>query len=103
MLQTFTAQTFSPHIGDTFRVFYDDSSALEMTLLSATEYGSESAKEWSKKSQRTPFTLIFVGPPTPILPQRIYRLEQADMDPFELFLLPVGPGEQGMRYEAIFT
>jgi hypothetical protein len=33
------------------------------------------------------------------LPQRIFRLEHAELGAFELFLVPIGPGE----YEAVFT
>ncbi len=103
MLETFTVETFSPHVGDKFRVAYEATSTLELTLASASELGTESAKEWSKASGRAPFTLTFVGPRELTLPQQIYRLEHDGMGPFEIFLVPIGPNKEGMRYEAIFT
>jgi hypothetical protein len=47
--------------------------------------------------------LLFRGPRTPVLPQRIYRLEHAVMGPLEIFLVPIGPDAEGMRYQAVFT
>ena len=103
MLETFTAETFSPHVGEKFRFFYNPSDALELVLTSAKELGTESAKEWSKASGRAPFTLTFLGPKELVLPQGSYRVEHANMDAFEIFIVPIGPSQEGMRYEVIFT
>ncbi len=103
MLETFTVETFTPFVGDTFRVFYDETSALEVTLRSAKEFGTESAREWSKASGRTPFMLHFYGQGEYYLQQGLYRVEHPQMEPFELFLVPVNPDRQGMEYEAVFT
>jgi hypothetical protein len=48
---------------------------------------------------RAPFSLVFRGGPTPPLPQRIHRVEHAELGALEIFLVPVGPD----RYEAVFT
>jgi hypothetical protein len=37
------------------------------------------------------------------LPQRIYRIEHATLGAFDLFLVPIGPDAQGLRYQAVFT
>ena len=52
--------------------------------------------------RRVPFSLLFHGPPTPILPQRIYPVDHGAIGAFELFLVPLGPDRVGMRYEAVF-
>ena len=103
MLQTFTVSTFSPYVGDTFRVVYDPSSVLELTLASAEELGTESAREWREASGRAPFTLTFVGPTQHYLQQGTYRFEHDKMDPFEVFMVPLGLGKDGMQYEVVFT
>ncbi|HEX8228497.1 MAG TPA: hypothetical protein VF826_04190 [Chloroflexia bacterium] len=103
MLETFTVERFSPFVGDTFQVFYNDTSAVELTLSSAAELGSESAREWSKSSGRAPFTLLFIGSPQFLLAQGIYRLEHPTLGQVEMFMVPLGPNEQGMQYEIIFT
>ena len=46
---------------------------------------------------------LFRGPMTPLLPQRIYPLEHAQLGVFELFLVPIGPDQHGMCYEAVFA
>ena len=54
-------------------------------------------------SRRTPFSLIFHGPRQPMLPQKIYPLEHDRLGRLEIFLVPLGPQGESMRYEAIFT
>jgi hypothetical protein len=52
---------------------------------------------------RQAFSLIFHGPLAPILPQAIYRLQNPAMGTLELFLVPLGPRGELVRYEAAFT
>ena len=52
---------------------------------------------------REPFALLFVGPPEPILPQRIYVFQHPGLGQFEIFIVPIGVDGEGTRYEAIFT
>lgn len=49
------------------------------------------------------FSLWFVAPPGPFLPQAIYPLEHAEMGRLEIFLVALGPREGGNLYESIFT
>lgn len=103
MLETFTVEMFAPHVGDKFQFFYNTSDALDLELISAKELGTESAKEWNKVSGRAPFTLIFLGPSDRVLSQGICRVKHDGMDPFEIFVVPIGPNQEGMQYEVIFT
>ena len=48
------------------------------------------------------FRLIFLGPLDPVLPQAIYLFSGDGVDPFEIFIVPVGSDENGTLYEAIF-
>ena len=53
---------------------------------------------------RQPFSLIFVGPPTPILPQRTYRVgHERFSEELDIFLVPIGADAVGVRYQAIFS
>ena len=38
-----------------------------------------------------------------MMPQRIYPLVHETLGSLELFIVPIGPREGGMVYEAIFT
>lgn len=49
------------------------------------------------------FSLTFLSPPGPFLPQAIYPLHNAALGTVELFLVPLGPKDGGNRYEAVFT
>ena len=53
-------------------------------------------------AQRRGFSLIFRGPAQPVMPQQIQRLAHAETGELEMFLVPIGPDQQGMRYEAVF-
>ena len=94
MLENFTVGTFSGHLGNSFRVYQDESSTLDLELVSATELNEGSER---------PFSIVFRGPKDPLLPQRIYRMEHEGIGAFEIFLVPIGPDEEGLLYEAIFN
>jgi hypothetical protein len=101
MLESFTVETFSGHVGEAFRIHPGASNPLDVELISATGLGEES--ESSGSDRRQPFSIVFRGPGNLLLPQRIYRMEHAEIGSFELFLVPIGPDDKGHRYEAIFT
>jgi len=48
------------------------------------------------------FSLIFRGAAEPVFAQATYLMSHSDLGEFELFLVPIGPDEHGMRYEAVF-
>ena len=94
MLENFTVGTFSGHLGNSFRVHPDESSTLDLELVSATELNEGSER---------PFSIVFRSPKDALLPQRIYRMEHAEIGEFEIFLVPIGPDDEGLLYEAIFN
>jgi hypothetical protein len=53
--------------------------------------------------RKQPFSVLFRGPQNVVLPQAIYRVEHERLGPMEIFLVPIGPDGQGMRYEAVFN
>ena len=99
MLETFTVATFVPHLGEPFHIRLDAPDPLEVVLIEATELGGGGARP----GRRTPFSIVFRGPRAPLLPQRIYRIEHDAIGTFDLFLVPIGPDPEGLRYEAVFT
>jgi hypothetical protein len=103
MLESLTHQSFAPHVGTEFRLQLGPDGALPFTLIEAQAVGSAPGPRPDGTARRQPFALLFRGPRQPVLPQRIYRLEHAAMGPLELFIVPIGPDEAGLRYEAVFT
>jgi hypothetical protein len=49
------------------------------------------------------FSLIFQGPPSPRLPQKIYEMEHEKLGNFSLFLTAVAGDKEGISYEAAFN
>jgi hypothetical protein len=97
-LAALTCADFAACIRQRFRVAIGD-ARLELELVGADPLGREDAAP----GRRRPFSLIFRGPGNPVLPQRIYRLENAALGALEIFLVPIGPDAEGPCYEAIFT
>jgi len=97
MLADLTREHFAPHVGEAFRMRRDPVS-LELVLTETENVGSP-----SPSGGRQPFSLVFTGPHEPLLPQRTYHLEHGEMGRLDLFLVPIGIGERGAQYEAVFT
>jgi hypothetical protein len=90
-----TASDFTPLIGDLFDLA-GASPSVRLELHSVEEghrYGG----------RRRSFSLLFVGPEAPALTQGLWQLEHEAFDELEIFLVPIGPGPTGPRYEAVFT
>jgi hypothetical protein len=49
------------------------------------------------------FSLLFLGPADRLLPQRIYAFECEPLGRFDLFIVPIGRDDTGVRYEAAFN
>ena len=96
MLENFTKATFAGHVGETFRI-HGGPEPLDMTLIEVSGL--------DKKDEPRPFSLLFRNPGEHYLPQGTYRFEHDGMDPFELFLVPVGPDQErtGMLHESLFN
>jgi len=97
MLDKLTREDFAPRAGERFRV---EEAGVDLVLA---ETVGLSAREGNQGPWREPFTLLFRGPKSPVLPQRIYSLEHEALGRLEIFLVPIGPDEDGMRYEAVFN
>jgi hypothetical protein len=91
-------EQFSPLQGRSFAVQLDEGAALQAELVEAR------ALPMPPFQGRQPFSLLFKGPPAPLLPQRIYSLRQEGVaEPIEIFLVPVSADPSGACYEAVFT
>jgi uncharacterized protein DUF6916 len=99
MIEDFEASTFSGLCGEPFRVLYDDDSIVDLELASVTP-GSVTPNDAGQR--REPFSIVFRGPLEPLLPQRSYPFEHDELGSFELFIVPIGPDEAGMQYQAVF-
>lgn len=90
-----TAGRFAGCLGQTFKL-HAAGSTLDLVLFEVEELGPT-------RPDRTAFSLLFSGRARPVLPQPIYPLANPAMGAMELFLVPLGPRDGGMCYQAIFT
>ncbi|MBF5040972.1 hypothetical protein FGE12_01110 [Aggregicoccus sp. 17bor-14] len=89
-------ESFAPHAGTAFRLRAPGAPvALELVKAVALGHGRVGA--------RTPFSLQFLGPEGHRMEQGTRTLEHPAMGPLDIFLVPLGPLQGRMRYEAIFS
>ena len=101
MIGELTSADFAPHLHEIFRIDLGSNLIIDLELTVVTDLNPATA---AKPDGRRPFSIEFLGPISPqYLPQHIYRLEHATFGPLEIFLVPLGPINERMRYEAIFT
>lgn len=88
-----TLETFAPHVGTPFLL--QDGVALELVKVAPLGQGVPGG--------RAPFSLHFLGPEGQRMAQRTWTLEHAALGRLDIFLVPLGPVQGRMRYEAIFS
>lgn len=87
-------ETFAPHVNTDFTTAIDG-QALKLRLTEVME---------GQSNERVlQFSIFFLGPLTPVLEQRLYRLEHAQLGDMELFLVPIARDADGMKYQAVFS
>lgn len=105
-LQSLTVDDFRPAVGETFALQGDKGVRLELELVKAATFQPD-APPRDAEGRRTQFHIVFHGPLTPLMPQRIYPLESDLFGTLDLFVVPLGPdGPQDapyMVYEAVFA
>jgi hypothetical protein len=93
-----TCESFSGHVGEKFRIVAEEVDGWELELIEATPIKTQETRH-----KRPPFSLVFRGPMEPVLNQQIVPLEHDSMGKLDIFLVPIGPDEDGMQYEAVFS
>jgi hypothetical protein len=107
MLNKLTLAHFAPHVGSQFRFQIDASTWVPTELVEAVaRRSSVDRAAWATPANplREPFSLVFRGPQTSPLRQRMYRVEHEAIGVLEdLFIVPVGISQEGLFYEAVFS
>ncbi|MGE5233693.1 MAG: DUF6916 family protein [Acidobacteriota bacterium] len=96
-LDKLTGADFAPLAGSSFRV---ESAGVEGIDLVLGEVGPAGE---GLPGARQPFSLVFAGPLQPVLRQAIHVLVHPALGRLEIFLVPIGPADGRMRYQAIFS
>ncbi len=94
-LVSLTIDDFKPLLDETFAL---QAAGAEIALkLAEVEAKGRTDREGGA------FSLLFVAPKGPWLPQAIYVLRHPAMGNMEIFLVPIGPLPGGNGYQAIFA
>lgn len=98
MLDDVNVDTFAGRVGELFHVSLGDAEAIAVELREVTAVGRP-----YREGGRAPFSLVFVGPGEPVLPQQIYALDHDALGRLDIFLVPIAQDESGTSYEATFA
>lgn len=97
MLDKLTLADFTPHLHQSISIRFTSDVTLSAELVEANAWGEV------PDNQRQPFNLIFRTPQKEHYPQAIYTLIHPVLGELSIFLVPLGPTAEGMRYEAVFN
>lgn len=90
---------FSAVQGQTFVMKLPDGSAQDLELVEVQDLGRRPIAE----GELSNYGLTFLARTQAVLPQAIYSLEHPTLGAMDVFLVPIGRGPEGVRYEAIFN
>lgn len=103
-IENLTLETFSPLLNSKFKLSVDAAHSVNVELTEAkTLDGPHAVKSDRNGMVQEVFSLVFDGPETPLLPQRIYSFEHEKIGRFDLFIVPVEKIASGIRYQALFN
>jgi hypothetical protein len=91
MLENLHSDSFMPHLQTRFSLA--DNFVLELVEVFVPPPAPRQER----------FSLTFIGPSEPLLQQGTYALQHEAMGTLNLFLVPIGNDERGIKYEAVFN
>ena len=98
MLDQLTDTDFQPLLQQEFVIGFTNDLKLEAELIEVSKLGEDPTD-----GKRHPFSLVFRTTEKKPFPQATYPVAHPRFGEMEIFLVPIGPDRQGMRYEAVFT
>ena len=103
-LATLTYETAKALEGTAFQVELPDGTVVPMKLDEVLLFETRQRRRpRGHTPRREPFSLYFVGPVSPILPQAMYTFRGDTHTIEKLFIVPVGQDAEATEYEAVFT
>ena len=99
-LEKLTKDDFLKCLNQRFRIHVAEQEPLEAELIEVR--GLVPADE--APDRREPFSVVFRGSEKARLQQGVFHLENDTLGEVDLFLVTIGPDEEGLlRHEAVFT
>ena len=95
---SYTIEDFEPLLSEVFAIG-DGTGTVEATLVEVTDL--REAQGAGRRSRQ--FSLVWRGPPSTVLAQKIYSVAHPVLGVMDIFLVTIGSDAEGTRYEAVFT
>lgn len=92
-------EDFQPCLNDMFTVNTGEDNGPQLELIEVKPIGESDPNA----KNRQPFSLLFRGPMEPLLQQKLHQLKNSKLGEMQLFLVPIGPDDSGMLYDASFN
>lgn len=89
--------------GTLFQVEIADGTTLPMRLDEVLLFETRQRRRRAPELKREAFSLFFVGPVNPVLPQAMYTFRAEGVTLETMFIVPIGQDAEGTDYEAVFT
>jgi hypothetical protein len=86
---------FSKHLNTKFQIYRTDDEIFEAELVGVYELRNDDVLQT--------FAVEFLLSNEFGVEQKIYKIEHPELGTMELFIVPVGKNESGIRFEAIFN
>jgi len=89
---------FNGCLNQPFTLELSESSSYPLTLISVDKHPDSATVDGHEA-----FSIVFRGDSKLTLDQQIYRIKHDSLGDLELFIVPIGPDDDGMCYEAVFS
>ena len=101
-LDQLTFAAFQALLNTRFRVSPGPAISVELELVEATAT-TDAGRRGSAASGYEYFSLVFSGPASQPLAQRMYSFEHEKVGTFDLFIVPIAAEQGRIRYQAVFN
>ena len=88
--------------GTAFQVELPDGSRVSLRLDEVLLYETRQRRRRTAP-KREPFSMYFLGPVKPLLPQAMYTFRSDTVTLQQLFIVPIGQNTEATEYEAVFA
>jgi hypothetical protein len=93
-----TYTDFLNHLHDTVHIYFIENKPIDAEIIEVIELNT-AARDPKLES----FSVIFRSQEQEPVTQGIYRIKHSALGDLNLFLVPIGPDDQGMCFEAVFN
>ena len=99
-ISEFTYETIQPLVGTTFRMEVRGGGSIDLKLVDVVKMLD---KHIDTRMKRDSFSLHFLGPQDPYIPQATYSMKHETLGAHSIFIVPIAKGKDGYMYEAVFN